>query len=85
MPPHDDGFVMSASRLFKNISGNIVLMAKLQIHMGHVESGLLQRLARLLQDMALGLRFLPNPGFLFIVQLFTQLRLGSRILRTAML
>jgi hypothetical protein len=35
--------------------------------------------------MALGLRFLSNPDFLLIVQLFAQLRLGSRILRATML
>jgi hypothetical protein len=35
--------------------------------------------------MALGLRFLPNPSFLLIVQLFAQLRLSGRILRSAML
>jgi hypothetical protein len=35
--------------------------------------------------MALGLLFLPNPGFLLIVQLHAQLRLSDRILRSTML
>src|SRR3977135_2823842 len=85
MPPHYDGFVMSASRLFENISGNIVLMAELQRHVARVESGLCQRIARLPQDVALGFPFLPNPDFLLIAQLYAQFCLGGRILRPAML
>ena len=42
-------------------------------------------LVRLLQDMALGFPFLPNPGFLLVVQLRAHSRLDSRILRSAML
>jgi hypothetical protein len=53
--------------------------------MVHVEPGLLQRLARLLQDMALGFPFLPSSGFLLIAQLHAQLLLSSRILRSSML
>ena len=75
----------TASRLFENISGDIVLMAIPQRHVAPVESGLCQRLARLLQDMALGFPFLPDPGFLLITQLHAQLRLGGRTLRSAML
>src|SRR5512140_826769 len=85
LPPHDDGFVMSAACLFENISGDIVFMTILHRHVAHVEPGLCQRLAGLLQDIALGFPFLPNPGFLLIAQLHAQLRLGGRILRSAML
>ena len=85
MPPHYDGFVMSAARLFENISGNIVLMAELHRHVARVESGLCHRLARFPQDMALGFPFLPNPGFLLIAQLHAQFCLGGRTLRSAML
>jgi hypothetical protein len=49
-----------------------------------VESGLFKRLARLLQDAALGFPFLPNPGFLLTAQLSAQLRFSGRILRSAM-
>ena len=72
MPPHNDGSMMPALRLFENISGNIVLMAILHLNMAHVEPGLCQCLARLLQDMALGFPFLPNPAFLLIAQLLAQ-------------
>lgn len=85
MPPHYDGFMMSVSGLFKNISGNIVLMAEFQRHLARVESGSCQRLARLLQNMALGFPLLPNPGSLLIAQLDAQLGLGGRILRSAVL
>jgi hypothetical protein len=40
MPPYNDGFVMSTSGLFQNISGNIVLMAESQRHLARVKSGL---------------------------------------------
>src|SRR5206468_12350328 len=41
--------------------------------------------ARLLQNMALGFPFLPDPGFLPFAQLHTQSLLSGRILRSAML
>src|SRR5258705_11559806 len=85
MPPHYDGFVMSAARLFENISGNIVLMTELHRHVARVESGLRHRLARFPQDMALGFPFLPNPGLLLITRLRTQFCLRGRILPSAML
>jgi hypothetical protein len=45
---------------------------------------LFKRLARLLQDAALGFPFRPNPGFLLIAQLRAQLRFSGRILRSTM-
>src|SRR5574341_218055 len=82
MPSYYHGIVMSVSRLFENISGNIVFMAELHIHVARVESGLCQRLARLRQDMALGFPFFPNPGLLLVAQLHTQLCLSGGIFRS---
>ncbi len=77
--------MVSAPRLFENVSGDIVLMADLQHHLALVESGLCQRVVCPVQDMGLGFPFLPNPDFLLVAQLLTQLRFGGGILRSAVL
>ena len=83
MSPHHDRFV--TSRLFKNISRDIVLVAELQGHALRVESGVFQGLTGVLQDMSLGFPFLPNPVFLFVVQLLIHLCFDGGILRSPML
>src|SRR5262245_52015996 len=83
MSPYHYRFV--TSRLFKNISRDIVLVAELQGHALRVESGVFQGLTGVLQDMTLGFPFLPNPVFLFVVQLLIHLCFDGRILRSPML
>src|SRR5262245_59086388 len=83
MSSHHNRFV--TARLFKNISCDIVLVAELQGHALRVESGVFQGLTGVLQDMTLGFPFLPNPVFLFVVQLLIHLCFDGRILRSPML
>src|SRR5262245_44769531 len=83
MSPHHNRLM--TLRPFKNISRDIVLVAELQGHALRVESGVFQGLTGVLQDMTLGFPFLPNPIFLFVVQLLIHLGFDGGILRSSML